>query len=204
LSQFPEEARLLVEQQLRLLSSCAKGLSPAQDTFTYEDPDTPEGAHQVADMDAARSDASLVEARQTIVGLLRETMSYWSANPELSDVRTIPSAVKSFLILSACFPGHKRPYTFYHFASLRDYTHIAPAGSSIGACVLGGRSSAHGRLAYSRLALGGTTRTSVIYFAKDRTRRRHKTAGGSSRPEYCYFVDPCAASTWRDGRGVPQ
>jgi hypothetical protein len=93
LSQYPEDARLLVEQQLRLLSSCAKGLSPAQDTFTYEDPDTPESAARVTDMNTARSDASLAEARQTIVGLLRETMSYWSTDSELSDVCAVPSTV---------------------------------------------------------------------------------------------------------------
>lgn len=194
---------MLVEQQLRLLSSCAKGLSPAQDTFTYADPDTPEGAQRTADMNIARSDSALAEARHNIVGLLRETMSYWSIDPELSDVRTVPSNRETSSSFPARFAGHKRPHTFHHFTSSGGHINIAPASSFIGACVFSRRSAAHGCVARPGIALGGTTRTAVFYFIKDRTRRRHKTTGGSGCPEYCCFVHACAPGARGDGRGVP-
>lgn len=86
--QFPEEARAVVEHQLRLLAACANGISPSQDAFQFDDEtDTPESEQRIRDMTAARSDPSLVEVRDAVVALLRETMSYWSTNPELSDVR---------------------------------------------------------------------------------------------------------------------
>jgi len=107
-----------------------------------------------------------------------------------------------FSSFPAYLAGYKRPYTFYHFAPLGGHANIAPASPSVGACVSSGRSAAHRCLAHARLALGSATRATVIYFVKDRTGRRHKTAGGPGSQEYRDLFDAGAANAWRDGRGV--
>ncbi|KAF8305820.1 hypothetical protein DL93DRAFT_2065964, partial [Clavulina sp. PMI_390] len=83
--QYPEEARTQVEQRIRLLSACAKGISPSQDAFSYDDPDSPEGMARLQAMEIARMTPPLIETCEMMVSLLRETMVLWSADGELAD-----------------------------------------------------------------------------------------------------------------------
>jgi hypothetical protein len=75
-----------VELQLKMLTACAKGLSPSPDTFHFTDPESAEGSAHIHSIERGRSALPIVQLRDAILNLLGRTMSFWSALPEIADV----------------------------------------------------------------------------------------------------------------------
>ncbi|KZT01812.1 ARM repeat-containing protein [Laetiporus sulphureus 93-53] len=82
--QLPDEARLLIMQQLQTISGVAQGLTRTPDSLLIldESPDTQEEAKR---MRLARDDPRMVKMRETILDAIRRTMQLWSTDAAISD-----------------------------------------------------------------------------------------------------------------------
>lgn len=81
-------------------------------------------------MDEARADPALADTRLAMVNLLRDTMSYWSSDSELSDVSDFPFFLLSFNSFNQVYKsdmtysspvGHQRLDAINNISPARSY-----------------------------------------------------------------------------------
>lgn len=83
--QLPDEARMVVIQQLETLSGVARGLTRTTDSLLIFD-DAPEVQEEAQRMRVAREDPRMVKLREGVLNTVTSVVDVWSTDASVSDV----------------------------------------------------------------------------------------------------------------------
>ncbi len=100
--QASEESRTACVAHLQAISACAKGLTNSAD-FTVELSTDEEDRERILKMEKARADPRMEALRARILEAVRATMSIWSSDAEVGEVRRLNSKITDLI----SDPGHQ-------------------------------------------------------------------------------------------------